>query len=84
MMHRNAILLLSALGALLLAWLISGRYALTLGLVLTTACVLRDADLAKKRSPAVLLCLAGICWYVCIQIAAWYVPLITGLVERLV
>ena len=75
---------LVVLGALLLTWLISGRYALTLGLVLTAACVLRDADLAKKRIPVVLLSLAGICWYVCIQIAAWYFPLVPGLVERLV
>ena len=72
------------LGVLLALWLVSGRYALTLGLVLTAACILRDADLAKKRVPVILLTLAGICWYIVIQVAAWYVPLIPGLVERLI
>ena len=75
---------LVVLGVLLALWLVSGRYALTLGLVLTAACILRDADLAKKRVPVILLTLAGICWYIVIQVAAWYVPLIPGLVERLI
>ena len=70
--------------ALLVVWLITGFYVLTLGLTLCTACVLREADLGKKRWPVVLLTLAAILWYIGIQIAGWYVPLTPGLVERLV
>ena len=71
------------LAALLLAWLLTGVYAVTLGLVLTAACVLRDADAAKQRIGVLLLTLAGICWYVLIQLAAWQVPLTPGLLEHL-
>ena len=77
-------LVLLVLAALLLCWLLTGRYILTLGLVLTSACALRDAHLGKKRLGTVLLLAAAICWSVCIQLAAWYVPLTAGLVERLV
>lgn len=80
---RGVFVLLS-LAALLAAWLLTGCYLLTLGLTLSTACVLRDADLGKKRFGTVLLTLAGILWYVLIQVAAWYFPLTAGLVERLV
>lgn len=79
----RGVFVLAVLAVLLVIWLITGRYALTLGLVLTAACILRDADIAKKRVPVILLTLAGICWYIVIQVAAWYVPLTTGLVERL-
>lgn len=75
---------LLALAALLAVWLLTKSYVLTLGLSLTTACVLRDADLGKKRPAVVILTLLGILWYVGIQIAAWYVPLTAGLLERLV
>ncbi len=75
---------LLTLAALFLVWLLTGRYVMSLGLTLTAACILRDADIAKKRGPVVLLTIAGICWYVLIQIAAWYIPLTAGLVERLV
>lgn len=74
---------LLTLAALLLAWLLTRTYALTLGLVLCTACVLRDSDLGRKRWPVVLLTATGICWYVFVQLAAWYVPLTAGIVERL-
>ena len=69
---------------LLVVWLLTGSYELSLGLTLTTACVLRDADLGKKRTAVVLLTLAAIVWYIGIQIAGWYVPLTAGLLERLV
>ena len=85
--HRRdarGVFILVVLAALLAAWLLSGSYTLTLALTLSTACVLRDADLGKKRTGTVLLTLAGLCWYIFIQIAAWYVPLTEGLVERLV
>ena len=84
--RRNArgVFALVTLAVLFLVWLLTGRYVMTLGLTLTAACILRDADIAEKRSGAVLLTLAGICWYVLIQIAAWYIPLTAGLVERLI
>lgn len=74
---------LTVLAALLLAWLLTGVYAVTLGLVLTAACALWDADAAKQRIGVILLTLAGICWYVLIQLAAWQVPLAPGLLEHL-
>lgn len=80
---RGVIVLLS-LAVLLAAWLLTGHYLLTLGLTLSTACILRDADLGKKRLGTVLLTLAGVLWYALIQIAAWYLPLTAGLAERLV
>ena len=80
----RGVFVLLAMAALLVVWLVTGSYILSLGLTLTTACVLREADLGKKRWPVVLLTLAGILWYICIQVAAWYVPLTAGLVERLV
>lgn len=75
---------LAVLVVLLLSWLLTGSYALSLGLLLTAACVLRDAHLGKKRWPVIVLTAAGVAWYAVIQIAAWYVPLTLGLVERLV
>ena len=75
---------LVVLAVLLLTWLITGRYALTLGLTLTAVCTLREADIAGKRIGTVLVTAFGICWYLLIQIAAWYLPLTPGLVERLV
>lgn len=75
---------LLVLAALLVVWLLTGCYTLSLALTLTTACVLREADLGKKRWPVVLLVLAGIVWYVGIQIAGWYVPLTAGLLQRLI
>ena len=80
----RGVFVLLAMAACLIVWLVTGCYILSLGLTLTTACVLREADLGKKRWPVVLLTLAGILWYICIQVAAWYVPLTAGLVERLV
>ena len=69
---------------LLIVWLITGRYILTLGLTLTTACVLHDADLGKKRVSVILMTLLAILWYLGIQTAGWYFPLNKGLLERLV
>ena len=80
----RGVFVLLVMAALLIVWLLTDRYVLTLGLTLTTACVLREADLGKKRWPVVLLTLAGVLWYIGIQIAGWYVPLTEGLVERLV
>lgn len=74
---------LIVLAVLLLVWLLTGVYTVTLGLALTAACALRDADAAKQRIGTILLTLAGICWYVLIQITAWQVPLTPGLVEHL-
>lgn len=80
----RGVFVLIVTAALLAVWLVTGCYVLALGLTLTTACVLREADLGKKRWPVVLLTLAGVLWYIGIQIAAWYVPLTTGLLERLI
>ncbi|MBQ2618863.1 MAG: hypothetical protein IJG08_05205 [Oscillospiraceae bacterium] len=75
---------IAVLAVLFLVWLLTGRYLLTLGLTLTAACILRDANLGKKRWICVLMAAAGVCWYILIQIAAWYIPLTAGLCERLV
>lgn len=74
---------LAILGLLLAVWLLTSRYMLSVGLVIAAAAALADADMGKKRVGTLLLTLGGICWYVCIQLAAWYVPLTAGLVERL-
>lgn len=75
---------LTVLALLLIVWLVSGRYVLSLGLTLSAACILRDADLGKKRGLSVLLPVLGMLWYIGIQIAGWYIPLTKGLLERLV
>ena len=80
----RGVFVLLVLAALLIAWVLTGRYALSLALSLTAACVLREADLGKKRWPVIVLTLAAALWSVGIQIAAWFVPLCEGLVERLV
>ena len=77
-------LVLILLAALLALWLITGRYVLTLGLTLSTACILQDAFLGRKRTMSILLPLAGMLWYIGISVAAWYVPLTVGLQGRLV
>ena len=71
------------LAALFVVWLLTGAYVLTLGLTLTTACILHDAELGKKRTASILLPLIGMLWYVGISVAAWYFPLTKGLLERL-
>jgi hypothetical protein len=80
----RGVFILLVFAALLIVWLVTGRYTLTLGLTLTAACILHDADLGRKRADVVLLTAAGICWYIVIQLAAWYIPLTAGLQQRLV
>ncbi len=80
----RGVFVLLVLAALLVVWLLTGRYILSLALCLTAACALREADLGKKRWAVVMLTAAAIVWSVGIQIAAWYIPLTRGLVERLV
>ncbi|MBR6377148.1 MAG: hypothetical protein IKS05_05215 [Oscillospiraceae bacterium] len=72
------------LAALTLVWLISSRYALSLGLVLAAGCVLKNAELGKRKALGLIFAILGICWYIAIQIAAWSVPLPAGILERLV
>lgn len=79
----RGVFVLLVLAALLAAWLLTGRYALSLALALTAACALREADLGKKRWAVIVLTAAAALWSVGIQIAAWYLPLTEGLVERL-
>ncbi len=80
----RGVFVLLVMAALLVVWLLSGCYVLSLALSLTAACALREADLGKKRWSVVVLTAAAILWSVGIQIAAWYIPLTPGLVERLV
>lgn len=84
-LRRNAsgIAVLVVLVVLTAAWLLTGRYLLTLGLTLCTACMLREADLGKKRWICISVAVVGLCWYCFIQIAAWNLPLTEGLLERL-
>ena len=79
----RGVFVLLVTAALLVVWLLTGFYALSLALTLTAACALREADLGKKRWAAVVLTAAAALWSVGIQIAAWYLPLTEGLVERL-
>ena len=72
------------LAVLALVWLISSRYALSLGLVLTAGCVLKNAELGKRKHLALAFVVLSICWYIAIQIAAWSAPLPAGILERLV
>lgn len=74
---------LAVLAATALLWLLCWRSVPILGLTLTTACILRDAELGKKRLTAVLFPLAGMAWYCFIHIAAWALPLSAELLERL-
>ena len=75
---------LAVLAAQLLLWLATWDGAPILGLTLSCACILRDANLARKRSTALGLPLAGIVWYCFVHIAVWAVPLATALRERLI
>lgn len=79
----RGVFILLVLAALFVVWLLTGAYVLTLGLTLTTACILHDAELGKKRTASILLPLIGMLWYVGISVAAWYFPLTKGLLERL-
>lgn len=80
----RGVFVLLVLAALLVVWLLTGCYLLSLALSLTAACALREADLGRKRWPVVVLTAAAILWSVGIQIAAWYFPLTKGLAERLI
>lgn len=71
------------LGALLGLWLLTGRYALNLGLILSCGCILKNTDLGKRRALGLVMVLLGLCWYIAIQFAAWSLPLPAGLLERL-
>lgn len=75
---------LAVLTAQLLLWLATWNGAPILGLTLNAACILRDANLARKRWSALGLPLAGIAWYCFVHIAAWAVPLAAALRERLI
>lgn len=66
---------LAVLTAQVLLWLVTWRCVPILGLTLSTACILRDADLGKKRLSTLLPILDGIAWYLFIHIAAWSLPL---------
>ena len=74
---------LAVLAASVLLWLLTWRWVPILGLTLTTACILRDADLGGKRLTSVLFPLAGFLWYCFIYFAAWAVPLAGALLDRL-
>ena len=77
-------LILAVLAALLAVWLLSRRYALSLGLTLAAACVLREAELGKHRAPVLLLVLAGLAWSLGIQLAACFTRLAPGILERVI
>ena len=74
---------LGVLAVLLLVWLLTGTYVLSLGLTLTAACVLHDAELAKKRWIPLSMTLTGVCWCLLLHVAAWYLPLVPGIIERM-
>lgn len=75
---------LTALAVTVLLWLVCWHVLPLPGLALVTACILRDADLGKKRIIPVLMTLAGIGWYCFIHIAAWAVPLSGAIQNRLI
>ena len=75
---------LTVLAAQLLLWFSTWRCVPTLGLTLSAACILRDANLGKQRFFPLLMTLAGIAWYIFIHTAAWALPLSGLLRERLI
>ncbi len=66
---------LAVLAAQVLLWLVTWRCVPILGLTLSTACILRDANLGKKRLSTLLPILDGLAWYLFVHIAAWSLPL---------
>ena len=66
---------LAVLAAQLLLWLATWNGTPILGLTLSAACILRDADRAKKRISAAVVPALGIAWYLFIHIAARALPL---------
>ena len=74
---------LGVLAGVLLVWLITWSFMPTLGLTLSAACILRDANLGRKRIPALTLTLLGVAWYIFIHTAAWALPLSAELQARL-
>lgn len=80
----RGLFILLLLAGLTLIWLLTGKYLLSLGLCLSAACILRDADLAGRRPAALLLSAAGLVWDLGIQLAACFCSLAPGLLERIV
>ena len=80
----RGIFVLLVLALLLLVWLVSGCYVLTLGLALTAACILNNADIAQRRTAIQFLSLASLVWYAGIQLAACWASLTPALLERMV
>lgn len=74
---------LAVLGILVLVWLLSGRYLAGLGLTLTAACVLKNADLGGKRRFGLLMVLLAVCFDLLLLAAAWQLQVPQGLLERL-
>ena len=70
--------------ALLLLWLMTGNYQLTLPLALAAGAVLADAELGEKRWICVVMAVTGICWYLVLQIGAWSIPLAAEVLNRLI
>lgn len=75
---------LAVLAATVLLWLLTRSFPPTLGLTLSAACILRDADLGQKRGSAVAATLLGLAWYLFVQTAAWALPLAGALQQRLI
>ena len=83
--RRNArgAFVLIVCAALVLFWLTTGSYQLTLPLALAAGGILADAELGKKRWICVVVAATGICWYLFLQIGAWSIPLAADVLNRL-
>ena len=74
---------LTVLGLLALAWLLNGKYLVTLGLLLTGGCLLKNCVVGKKTQMAVILGALGVVWYLAMYILAPVLPLADVLILRL-
>ena len=83
--RRNVrgVVALAALCVLALAWILNAKYLVTLGFVLTGACLLKNCRIGRCGRSALLVSLAGLVWYVALYLAAAYLPLAAELIIRL-
>ena len=83
--RRNVrgVVALAALCVLALAWILNAKYLVTLGFVLTGACLLKNCRIGRCGRSALLVSLAGLVWYVALYLAAAYLPLADELIIRL-
>ena len=66
-----------------LIWLFSGRYYLTLPLVLAVGSMAKNADIGGLRRPLIAAAAVGVAFSICLLFLAWALPLVSPLAWRL-